>query len=152
MKLLGIRVEPKKARYALIGSDNGDFTFINADTESRLVYPDGLSKTDQKMDWLYQELARILHEHQDIKKVCIKTNEYTQSDNKSKRETAHLEGAVLLFCKQNNLPVTLKNYASLATRNSSVKEHAEERVGRSNKYWDTKIADAVVAAWRGARE
>ena len=151
MKVLGIRVEPKKTRYALISCENDNFTFINADTESRLVYPDGLSTTDQKMDWLYQELARILHEHQDIEKVCIKTNEYTQSDNKSKRETAHLEGAVLLFCKQNNLPVTLKIYASLATRSSSVKEHAEQRVGRTNKYWDTKIADAVVAAWRGAR-
>lgn len=152
MKVLGIRVEPKKTRYAIIGYENDSFTFINADSESRLVYPDGLSSTDQKTDWLYQELARILHEHQDIQKVCIKTNEYTQSDSKSKRETAHLEGAILLFCKQNNLPVNLKIYASLSTRSSSVREHAEQRVGRTNKYWDTKMADAVVAAWKGVRD
>ena len=108
-----------------------------------------MSLPDEKVEWLYRELDRVFHEHQDIIKVCIKTNEYTQSDSKAKRESAYLEGSVLLFCRHNNIPVSVKIYASLATRSADVKRHAEQRVGRTEKYWDTKMADAVVAAWRG---
>lgn len=151
MKVLGIRVEPKKTRYALVDYDGTDFTLVNANTESRLSYPADVSEPDEKVDWLYRELERLYHENQDIVKVCIKTNEYTQSDNKSKRETAYLEGAVLLFCKHKGLPVSAKIYASLATRSADVKDHAEQRVGRTVKYWDGKMADAVIAAWNGAR-
>ena len=103
------------------------------------------------MGWLYQELERIYHDHQDLDKVCIKTNEYTQKDSKAKRDSAYLEGVVLLFCKKNNIPVTVKIYASLSTRSADVKHHAEQRVGCTDKYWDTKAADAVIAAWDGAR-
>ena len=46
-------------------------------------------------------------------------------------------------------PVATKIYASLATR-SAVKEHAIERVGQTTRYWDTKMADAIIAAWWGA--
>jgi len=150
MKVLGIRVDPKKTRFALIDYDGNDFTLLNSDTESRLLYPASVSAPDEKVDWLYQELTRVLHEHQDIEKVCIKTNEYTQSDSKSKRESAYLEGAVLLFCRRKNIAVTVKIYASLSTRSADVKNHAEQRVGRTAKYWDTKMADAVIAAWHGA--
>lgn len=151
MKVIGIRVDPKRARYALINYDDKGFTLLNANTESRLLFPASVSETDEKIHWLYQEIARVFHEHQDIEKVCIKTNEYTQSDSKSKRESAYLEGAVLLFCRQNNIPVTVKIYSSLATQSEDIKDHAEQRVGRTAKYWDTKMADAVIAAWHGAR-
>jgi Holliday junction resolvasome RuvABC endonuclease subunit len=151
MKVLGIRVDPQKTRYALIDYDGNVFTLLNANTESRLLYPANVSEPDEKVDWLYRELERVLHAHQDIEKVCIKTNEYTQSDSKSKRESAYLEGAVLLFCRRNNIPVTVKIYASLSTRSADVRGHAEQRVGRTAKYWDSKMADAVIAAWHGAR-
>ena len=149
MKVLGIRVEPKKTRYALVDYNGTDFTLLNASAETRLSYPADVIEPDEKMNWLYRELERVLHENQDIAKVCIKTNEYTQSDTKSKRETAYLEGAVLLFSIHNGLPASTKIYASLATR-SADECHAEERVGRTSKYWDGKMADAVVAAWKGA--
>lgn len=151
MKVLGIRVDPQKTRYALVEYDGTVFTLLNASTESRLSYPADVSEPDEKVDWLYRELERVLHENPDIEKVCLKTNEYTQSDNKAKRESAYLEGAVLLFCRQKGLPVTVKIYASLATRSADVKHHAEQRIGRTTKYWDTKMADAVIAAWNGAR-
>lgn len=151
MKVLGIRVEPKKTRYALVDYDGSNFTLLNDNSESRLTYPADVSEPDEKVDWLYRELERLFHENQDITNVCIKTNEYTQSDSKSKRETAYLEGAVLLFCRHKELPVSTKLYASLETRSADVKDHAEQRVGRTSKYWDGKMADAVVAAWNGAR-
>ena len=43
------------------------------------MYPANIVESDEKVDWLYRELERVLHEHQDIEKICIKTNEYTQS-------------------------------------------------------------------------
>ncbi|MGQ4878876.1 hypothetical protein ACOJCM_09945 [Billgrantia sp. LNSP4103-1] len=151
MKVLGIRVDPKRTRYALVDYDGTNCTLLNADAESRLLYPANVSEPDGKVDWLYREMERVFHENQDIEKVCIKTNEYTQSDSKSKRESAYLEGAVLLFCRQKHLPVTVKIYASLGTRSADVKNHAEQRVGRTASYWDNKMADAVIAAWNGAR-
>lgn len=152
MKVLGVRLEPTKARYALVDYDGADFILLNADNESRLVFPAGLSETAEKAEWLYRELERVIHETPDIEKVCVKTNEFTQSDSKAKRETAHLEGVVFLFCRLKGLPVSAKIYASLGTRSADVRVHAENRVGRTDKYWDTKIADAIVAAWKGARE
>ena len=149
MKVLGIRVDPSKTRYALVETTEDKPTLLNGGGESRLIYPANMSLPDEKVEWLYRELDRVFHEHQDIIKVCIKTNEYTQSDSKAKRESAYLEGSVLLFCRHNNIPVSVKIYASLATRSADVKRHAEQRVGRTEKYWDTKMADAVVAAWRG---
>ena len=152
MKVLGVRADPKKTRYALVINDNGEFSLLNSDSESRLQYPADVINPDEKVDWLYRELVRIYHENTDIEKVCIKTNEYTQSDNKSKRETAYLEGAVLLFCHQNNIPVTVKIYASLGTKSSTVKDQAEQRVGKTVKYWDAKMADAIIVAWKGISE
>ena len=105
----------------------------------------------KRQNWLYRELDRLIHEHNDVKKICIKTNEYTRGDTKPKRTTAHLEGVVLLFGARNNLPVDLKLYTSLGTRSANVREDAENRVGRTAMYWDSKMADAVVAAWNGAR-
>ena len=158
MKILGIRLAPKLARYAIIESDGTTFNLLNADSESRLMFPAEITESAEKVYWLFRELERIFHEHSDIKKVCIKTNEYTQKDTKAKRETAYLEretayleSVVLLYCQQNATPVTTKIYASLATKSSEVKANAESRVGRTTKYWDAKIADAIVAAWKGAR-
>ena len=151
MKVLGIRVDPKKTRYALVAFNNGAYTLLNADGESRLTYPVDLEAPDEKVDWLYRELQRVLHEHPDITRICIKTNEYARGENKSKRESAYLEGVILLFARQKAIPVTAKLYASLATKSSDVKAHAEQRVGRTTLHWDEKIADAVVAAWKGTQ-
>ena len=151
MKVLGVRIEPTKARYAILEKSGDDFSLLNADTESRLVFPANLTAPDERANWLYRELDRLIHEHNDVEKICIKTNEYTRGDTKPKRTTAHLEGVVLLFGARNNLPVDLKLYTSLGTRSANVREDAENRVGRTAMYWDNKMADAVVAAWNGAR-
>lgn len=150
MKVLGLRVAPSMTRYALLKYDGKVCALLNSNTESRLVYPADANRPDEKVHWLYRELQRLFHDHPDTAKVCIKTNEYTQQDTKSKRESAYLEGAVLLFCRQANVPVTLTIYASLSTKGATVKSHAEERVGRTEKYWNKQVADAIVAAWNGA--
>jgi hypothetical protein len=151
MKVLGFRADPSAPRYAIVHGNDGNFCLINADGESRLVYPANVTATSEKVAWLYRELERVFRDNSDIARVIIKTNEYTQSDTKAKRESAYAEAMLLLYCTQQQVPVETKIYASLGTKSGDVKTHAEQRVGRTSKYWDAKMADAVVAAWNGAR-
>jgi hypothetical protein len=151
MMVLGFRADPSKSRYALVRNNGGAFSLINADGETRLSYPASVATAAQKIGWMYREIERIFRDNPDISKVVIKTNEYTQSDSGAKRESAYAEAMLLLYCSQHQVPVEVKIYASLGTKSKLVKEHAEARVGHSSKYWNEKMADAVIAAWSGAR-
>lgn len=151
MKVLGFRSDPSHPRYAIVQNNGGGFTLDNANGENRLVYPANVSTPSEKVMWLYREIERIFRDNAIITRVVIKTNEYTQSDSKAKRESAYAEAMLLLFCAQHQIPVETKIYTSLGTNSGDVKGHAEARAGRTSKYWDTKMADAVVAAWSGAR-
>lgn len=151
MKVLGFRADPTGPRYAIVVNDAGAFSLANANGETRLSYPANVTSPAEKAGWLYREIERIFREHSDIARVVIKTNEYTQSDSKAKRESAYAEAMLLLYCMQHQVPVEIKIYTSLGTKSGDVKAHAEARVGRTSKYWDAKMADAVVAGWSGAR-
>jgi|SRR5665811_394574 len=152
MKVLGFRADPEKARYALVSYDGSSYTLDNADGENRLVYPADVTEESEKVLWLYREIERIFHADPDIEAVVIKTNEYGLTEKKAMRGSSYVEAALMLFCEQRQTPVFVKTYASLSTRSADVKAHAEARVGRTSKYWDNKIADAVVAAWWGAQQ
>lgn len=153
MKVLGIRVEPKKTRYALVESDGANFTLLNADSESRLLYPADLVEPNELVYWLYRELERIFHENVGIERVRVKSNEYStrKLDNSTSRLTNYLEGTVLLYCQMHQLPVSQKQYTSLQTRRANVKADAENHVGRTTGYWTISMADAVIVAWDGAQ-
>ena len=148
MTVLGIRISPTISRYALVKSVDGRCVLINSEAESKLEFPSDKNTPESKVDWLYQELEQIITENPDIEKVCIKINEYTRGENKAKRETSYLVGATLLCCYQKSIPVNMKMYRSLGIgmKNANVMTHAEEQVGSRVKGWDTKIADAIVAA------
>lgn len=150
MTVLGFRSDPSTPRYALVRKDASAVVFANADGETRLVYPANVASVAEKAVWLYREVERIFRDTPGISHAVIKTNEYTQSDSKAKRESSYAEAMLLLYCAQHQIPVEVKTYGSLGTNSGSVKEHAEVRVGRSSKYWDGKMADAVVAAWSRA--
>ena len=118
--------------------------------ESRLRFPAECSTEAAQVTWLYREFERIFHTHPDITRVVIKKGEFTQGDNNAKRVASYQEAALLLYCGLHNKPVVTKIYASLATRSAQVKDHAIARVGQTTRYWDGKMADAVIAAWWGA--
>lgn len=151
MTVLGFRADPSAPRYALVRKDGAGFVLVNGDAETKLSYPASVSSAVDKTGWLYREIERIFRDNPGITRVVIKTNEYTQSDSKAKRESAYAEAMLLLYCAQHQVPIDVKSYASLGTNSGSVKEHAEARVARTAKYWDAKMADAVIAAWNGAR-
>lgn len=153
MKVLGFRGDPKAPRYAVVSEVGGAYTFENAASDNKLSVPASIGEDQhaERLAWVYREILAVLEAHPGIERVIIKQNEFTQSDDKSKRHTAHIDAAVVLACALKSLPVDIKLYNSLSTKRSDTKVHAETRVGKSAKYWDEKMADAVNAAWWGLR-
>lgn len=150
-KVLGFRADPSNARYAIVTCDGANFALENANAETRLAYPADIAEAPKKVLWLYREIERIFHADTAIERVVIKTNEYGLVEKAAMRQSGYIEAALMLFCEQRQIPIVVKTYASLSTRSADVKAHAEHRVGRTAKYWDNKIADAVIAGWWGAR-
>lgn len=150
MKILGFRSDPSTPRYAIVDGSTAPLALLNADAESRLRFPADCNSEAAQVTWLYREFERIFHIHPDIGRVIIKKGEFTQGDNNAKRVASYQEAALLLYCGLHNKPVVAKIYASLGTRSAQVKDHAIARVGQTTRYWDGKMADAIIAAWWGA--
>lgn len=149
MKVLGFRSDPATPRYALVDGATNPMSLLNAATESRLCFPADCTEDAAKVTWLYREFERIFHAHPDIAKVVIKKGEFTRVDDNAKRVASYQEAALLLYCGLHNKPVTTKLYASLGTNSGSVLAHAAARVGQTTRYWNAKMADAILAAWWG---
>lgn len=153
MKVLGFRSDPKGPRYAVVSEENGVFTLENAASDNKLPVPASITEDAdaERLEWVYREILAIFDAHPGVAKVLIKQNEFTRQDTKAKRKSAYSDAAVLLACAHRGIPVELKIYGSMATTSADTKRHAEDRVGKTEKYWDTKMADAVNAAWWGLR-
>ena len=155
MKVLGFRGNPRAPRYAVVSECNGTFTLENAsrDSDNKLRVPPAVaSGTDADLlKWIYNEVIEIFNAHSGIGKVIVKQNEFTRHDTIPKRRSAYIDAAVMLACAHTGIPVEIKVYASMATKGENTKQFAESRVGKTDLYWDTKMADAVNAAWCGLR-
>lgn len=153
MKVLGFRGDPKAPRYAVVSEDGGVFTLENAASDNKLLVPVSITEDAdaERLEWMYREVLAIFDAHPGIAKVMIKQNEFTRQDTKAKRRSAYNDAAVVLACAHRGIPVEIKIYGSMATTSTDTKRHAEDRVGKTDKYWDTKMADAVNAAWWGLR-
>ena len=121
---------------------------MNRASESKLQYPASHTTTDDKLKWLKGELDRTFRQSTDISQVVIKTNEFSGSENKSKRESTYAEAVCILAASEQNVPVSCKLYSQIGSTSTDARRHAEDRVGRTDKYWNNKIADAVLAAYR----
>ncbi len=150
MKLLGFRADPQAPRFALVEAANSQFTLLNDASENRLTFPAQCADEAAQLIWLYREIERVFHEHNDISRVVIKSNEFVGTENKAKRFSSYEEAVLILYCGQKQVPLFVKTYSSLSTKSADVKAHAAARVGQTSKYWDNKMADAVIAAWWGA--
>lgn len=151
-KAIGIRTSPTEIRYAILSRDANDkIIFVNADSENKLVYPASLSSTQEKLLWLKAELDRIFRQENDIEIMTVKTNEFAGTENKSKRESAYADAICMLVAVEHNVAVVCKLYTQILSSSKETTTHAEERVGRTGKYWNSKIADAVLAAYSAMR-
>ena len=148
MQLLGIRTSPKSIRYAVLYFEGQEVEFLNANTENKIDFPTEIQTSEKKVSWLFNEFQRILRIYPDVRCVTIKTNEFTPGrESGSSRDSAYLDGIILLASELNQKKVVTKLYKTMNTKRNEVKELAEQKVGRSSQYWDVQIADAVIAAW-----
>ncbi len=151
MQILGIRTSSKCVRYAVLEWDGENALFVNAELEHKLVFPAeyGADGIDYKLEWLYSELDRIYRLYPDIQKVAIKMNQYGM-EKKPARYSTNMDGVVMLSAKQNGKQVKTFLYTSIekGMSSSKIKDFSESIVGRSGKYWDNQMADAVAVAWR----
>lgn len=153
MKIVGFRGDPKAPRYAIVSETGGAFVLENLASDNKLSVPASITEDAdaERLEWMYREVLAIFDAHPGIIKVVIKQNEFTRQDTKAKRRSAYNDAAVILASAHRGIPVELKIYGSMSTTSADTKRHAESRVGKTDKYWDTKMADAVNAAWWGLR-
>lgn len=150
MSVLGLRASAQEIRFALLEqSENGKIAFLNQDGENRLRYPTSTDRIEEKLYWVKSEIDRVLRINANINKICIKTNEFNGMETTSKRETAYVDAIFLLCAKEHNIPVEKKLYSQICSSSNKAKEDAEQRVGKTDKYWNNVIADAILVAYRG---
>ena len=147
MTILGIRTAPGQLRYALIEVKDNKILLTNANTENLIKVPAGIEDYTDKLAWQKEEIDRIIRQNSDIRKIILKTGEYGRNDTKASRLGAYFDAAVILASKEANIPVEGKIYNQLGTKRSQVKEHAEQRIGKTEKHWNEQMADAIIAAW-----
>lgn len=146
MKVLGLRCSKTEIRYAIIESQNGGLVFENKDGETKLKFPTSITVIEDKLVWFESEIERILRQNADISVMAVKVNEFAGTETWAKREGAYLDATAILSGKKNNINVYKKIYSQMKVKSSNVQNKAEKMVGRTNKYWDKKIADAICCA------
>lgn len=150
MRILGIRSTADVIRYAVVEVNGSSITLVNTTTESKLPFPATARTPTEKLLWFEQELTRILRNEPEVKKIGIKINELARGglrgETLASREAAYLDAAALLFAARTNLPAQTFLYSNLGTSSKEVKAHSESRGGRTTKYWDAQMADAIAAA------
>jgi len=150
MQILGIRTASSCVRYAVVEWDGQTASLVNAAAENKLDFPADRQEISQKLQWLYSELERIYRKYPHISKVVIKMNEFVR-EKKTTRPSTHMDGVAMLSAMQNRKTVNTFLYANIkkGLGSRTIKNFTETTVGRSDKYWDVQMADAVAAAWNG---
>ena len=148
---IGFRTASDGVRYAVVVCSNTAVSLLNASEETRLLYPARTTSIQDKLTWLYGELNQIWQDHSDTQSIAIKTNEFGLSDTKAKRHSYFAEGVIALYFARKSINVDVFTYSGLPANSRNVRQIAENFVDRTTTYWDVKMADAVLVAWKGIR-
>ena len=151
MSVIGLRATAQEIRYAILESDAvGNVIFANKNTENRIKYPATIDRVEDKLQWVKSEVDRVLRINPNIERIYVKMNEYG-TESSTKRETTYIDSMFLLSAKEHNLPIERKLNSQIASSAAQAKEHAERRVGKTDKYWNNAIADAILVAYWGLK-
>lgn len=146
--VLGLRASSVEVRYAILEKDlTGNITFVNQASENRLKYPTNIDNVEEKLNWIKTEIDRILRQNTAIDKIVVKMNEYAGTENAAKRETTYVDAIFLLCAAEHSLPVVRKLNSQIGSSASHARQYAENRVGKTNQYWNNTMADAILAAY-----
>lgn len=149
MTVLGLRASTKEIRYVLLDKDDsGNIIFVNRSEENRIKYPANIDQVEEKLEWVKSEIDRILRINSSIERIIIKTNEYGR-ETSATRETTYIDAMFMLAAKEKGIPVVRKLNSQIGSTSAKARELAETSVGRTEKYWNNTIADAVLVAYWG---
>ena len=152
IKVMGIRTAPSVVRYAILTkNEDGVIQFVNANGENKIDFPADCDNVTKKLPWLSREIQRIFRQNPEISHVIIKASEYGRGgESSSSREAAYYDSAVITQAGLQLRPISVdvKIYRGLGNnvKRDTVKNIAEGHVGKTQKYWNEQIADAIVAA------
>jgi len=148
MKVLGVRSSAQEIRYAVLEKNEvGEIIFSNRNGEHRLKYPATAVNISEKLLWVKSEFDRILRQVNDIDRIVIKINEYAGTETSAKRETSFVDAICLLSAAEHNIEVERKLNSQIGSSAVKAKEYAEQRIGKTEHYWNNTIADAILAAF-----
>lgn len=151
MSTLGLRASAQEIRYAILENNvDGSISFVNQTTENRIKYPATIETVEDRLHWVKSEIDRILRVNPNIERIYIKMNEYG-TETSAKRETTYIDSIFLLSAKEHNIPIKRRLNTQIGSTSSKAKEYAETRVGKTDKYWNNSIADAILVAYWGLK-
>lgn len=143
MKVLGIRNSPTEIRFAIAEKINGNIKILNKNQENKLVFPKHLHDLSQKVGWLYQELENIIANNPEIQIIVLKQNENVSTKYSTVKETAFYDSMAYLIGNNKGIKVNSYVYANIGTNRKDVSNFAETNAEKTDKYWDSKMADAI---------
>lgn len=147
MKLIGFRNSTTSLRYAVLELADDNLSFVNSGSEHVINYPTEYEDGPEKLNWLYDEVCRILRKNSDIYSCGIKVSEFGRPEKKATRFTAHADAITTLACVKSGHSIAEFLYSQLPTSRAKVKEYSEKLAGKTDKYWDAQIADAIAVAF-----
>ncbi len=146
MKILGIRNSPKKIRFCIVEGDKTNFNFINKDSEHKIDLPKSLKTEAETYEWIKSEFNRIFDNYGPFDHLAIKQNENVPTRYSSVKPVMFLDCIASLVAIENNTPFSSHLYKSLGTKSKEVVKHIELQISKTDKHWDSQIADALAAA------
>jgi hypothetical protein len=78
-------------------------------------------------------------------------NEYTGTENGAKRETTYVDAVFLIVAAESNISIVRKLNSQISSTSIKSKQLAEDRVGKTDKYWNSTMADAILVAYNELR-
>lgn len=146
-KVLGIRNYSDGFRYCILEKCNKNITFVNKDIENKITKPKDYEGRELYL-WFQNEIKRILDTNNGIEALAIKQNENNvQTCYKKIKDIMFFDCIASMSAFEKNVSVYSYVYNQLGTNSKNVKQVAESIInGPTAKYWDDKIADAIVAA------
>lgn len=146
-RVLGIRNYSEGFRYCILEKNETGVLFINKDSENKILKPKG-GEVKALYLWYQKEIKRILDTNKGIEGLAIKQNENNVQTCYSKiKDVMFFDCIATMSAYEKNVNVFSYVYNQLGTNSKEVMSLAESIVnGKTDKYWDEKIADAIVAA------
>jgi hypothetical protein len=148
MKVLGIRNYYDGVRFCILEGEASNISCLNLNKENRILFPKGIHENDLLI-WYKDEIDRLFDIYGIFDRVAIKHNENTRSDSYSSlRKILFLDCIVTLEAVERKIPINSYAYNQIGVNSKNVLEKAESLVGKAQKYWDIRMADAIIVGFK----